>query len=114
MGYCLGGLMTYLTTARVGADAAAIFYPGSTEKHLEEPEAIVSPMLMHLAEEDEYISKQAQRHIRRALADRSTVEVFTYPGCNHAFARHRGIHYDAAAAALANIRTLEFLRKHLQ
>lgn len=114
MGYCLGGLMTYLTTARIGADAAAVYYPGSTEKHLEEAEAIVSPMLMHLAEEDEYISKAAQRDIRGAFANRSNVEIFGYPGCKHAFARHRGIHYDATAAALANERTAEFLKKHLQ
>jgi carboxymethylenebutenolidase len=114
MGYCLGGLMTFLSTARTDVDAAAAYYPGGTEKHLEEADAIASPMLMHLAEEDEYISKDAQRDIRGALANRSTVEIFTYPGCNHAFARHRGIHFDAAAAALANKRTSEFLQKHLQ
>lgn len=91
-------------------------YPGSTEKHLEEADSIVSPMLMHLAEKDEYISKEAQRDIRGALESRSTVQVYSYPGCNHAFARHRGIHYDAAAAAaaLANGRTSEFLKKHLR
>jgi dienelactone hydrolase len=32
----------------------------------------------------------------------------------HAFARHNGAHYNAAAAALANERTSEFLHKQLQ
>jgi len=114
MGYCLGGLMTFLTTARVGADAAAAYYPGSTEKHLKEAETIDSPMLIHLAEEDEYISKDAQRDIRGALQNHPTVQIYSYAGCNHAFARHRGIHYDAAAAFLANQRTSEFLSMHLR
>ena len=35
MGYCLGGLMTFLTTARHGADASVVFYGGNTEKHLD-------------------------------------------------------------------------------
>jgi carboxymethylenebutenolidase len=36
------------------------------------------------------------------------------PGQRHAFARHNGTHYNAAAAALANGRTSEFLRQQLR
>ena len=114
MGYCLGGLMTFLTTARVGADAAAAYYPGNTDQHLEEAGKINSPLLIHLAEEDEYISKAAQRDIRGALKHHPTVRIHTYAGCNHAFARHRGIHYDPSAASLANERTSDFLSIHLR
>ncbi|MBW4518580.1 MAG: dienelactone hydrolase family protein [Scytolyngbya sp. HA4215-MV1] len=39
--------------------------------------------------------------------------MFTYPGCRHAFARHRGTHYDKDAAALANRRTADFFKLHL-
>jgi carboxymethylenebutenolidase len=70
-------------------------------------------MLMHLAEEDEFISKEAQAKIKAALADKPNVEIYSYPGCNHAFARHTGVHYDAAAAAKANGRTWAFLAHHL-
>lgn len=114
VGYCLGGLMTYLTTARVGTDVAVAYYPGNTDKHLEEADRIASPLIVHLAEEDEYISKDAQQQISAALKDRSEVQVYRYPGCHHAFARHRGISYDAAAASLANGRTDAFLAMHLR
>ena len=114
VGYCLGGLMSYLTTARVGADAAVAYYPGNADKHLEEARRVASPLIVHLAEEDEYISKPAQQQIGAALADRPQVQVYSYPGCGHAFARHRGIAFDPAAAALANDRTSSFLALHLK
>lgn len=113
MGYCLGGLMTFLTTARRGADASVAFYGGNTEKHLEEARNIKSPLMMHLGEEDEYIPKDAQKAIITALAGNKLAHVFTYPGCRHAFARHRGVHFDKNAAQLANSRTADFFRLHL-
>jgi carboxymethylenebutenolidase len=113
LGYCLGGLMTFLTTARRGANASVVFYGGNTEKHLDEAPNIRSPLLIHLGEEDEYISKGAQQAIIAALANNSLTQVFVYPGCCHAFARHRGIHFDKRAAALANRRTAAFFQLHL-
>jgi carboxymethylenebutenolidase len=114
MGFCLGGLMTFITTARKGADASVVYYGGGTEKHLDEVINIKNPLLMHLGEEDEYISKDAQKAIIKALADNPSAQVFTYPGCSHAFARHHGIHYDKAAAALANGRTADFFKLNLK
>lgn len=114
VGYCLGGLMAYLTTARVGADVAVAYYPGNADKHLEEAGGVASPLIVHLGEEDEYIPKDAQQQIVAALQDRPQVQVYRYPGRQHAFARHRGISYDAAAAALANGRTDTFLAQHLK
>jgi carboxymethylenebutenolidase len=113
MGYCLGGLMTFLTTARRGADASVIFYGGNTEKHLNEAKDIKNPLMMHLGEEDEYIPKEAQQAIIAAFHGSALTEVFTYPGCRHAFARHRGIHFDRNAAQLANHRTADFFQLHL-
>src|SRR6202789_381277 len=84
MGYCLGGLMTFLTTARCGADASVVFYGGNTEKHLDEARNIKNPLMMHLGEEDEYISKEAQSETIAALANNEFAEIFTYAGCSHA------------------------------
>jgi len=70
-----------------------------------------APLLMHLAEEDEFISKAAQTEIKTALASKPNATVYSYPGQRHAFSRHNGTHYNAAAAALANGRTSEFLRQ---
>ncbi|WLI89137.1 dienelactone hydrolase family protein [Massilia sp. R2A-15] len=114
MGFCMGGLMTFLTAARVGADAAVVYYGGRMDKYLDEADDITTPLMVHLGEDDEYIPKPAQEAITAALADNPLAHVFTYPGANHAFARHRGTHYDADAAALANGRTAEFFERHLK
>lgn len=55
VGYCLGGLLTFLTAARVGADAAAAYYPGNADKYIQEASRLASPLILHLAEKDEYI-----------------------------------------------------------
>jgi carboxymethylenebutenolidase len=113
IGFCLGGLLTYLTAARHELDAAVAYHGGDTESYLNEAQAITAPLLMHLAEEDEYISKDAQARIKAALAPVPNATVYSYPGQNHAFARHTGVHYNAQAAALANGRTTAFLAEHL-
>ncbi len=113
MGYCLGGLLTFLTAAREKVDAAVAYHGGDTEKYLDEAPAIAAPMLMHLADEDEFISAAAQADIKAALAGKPNVQIFSYAGCHHAFSRHGGTHYNAEAAAKANGRTWAFLRTQL-
>jgi carboxymethylenebutenolidase len=114
LGYCLGGLMTFLTALRYGTDAAVVYHGGDTEKYLGEVNGLVAPLLMHLGEEDEFISKPAQAEIKTALANKPNVTIYSYPGQRHAFARHNGAHYNAAAATLANGRTNEFLHQRLR
>jgi carboxymethylenebutenolidase len=114
LGYCLGGLMTFLTAARYRVDAAVAYHGGDTEKYLGEVGGLDAPLLMHLAEEDEFMSKSAQTEIKTALAGKPNATVYSYPGQHHAFARHNGTHYNAAAAALANRRTIEFLHQQLR
>ena len=114
LGYCLGGLMTFLTAARYGVDAAVVYHGGDTEKYLGEVNGLHAPLLMHLAEEDEFISKAAQAEIKTTLTSKPNATVYSYPEQRHAFSRHSGTHYNAAAAALANGRTSEFLRQHLR
>ena len=113
MGFCLGGLMSFLTVARVDVDAAVEYYGAETEEFVSEGMQIKKPFMMHLAGEDEFMDKAAQATIRADLAHNPRVEIHTYPGCNHAFARPNGDHYNAADAATANTRTLKFFRQHL-
>src|SRR5277367_3784741 len=114
LGYCLGGLLVYLTAVRFGVDAGVAYHGGDTEKYLGEVDGLRAPLLMHLAEDDEFISKSAQAQIKAALADKPNATVYSYPGQNHAFSRHNGAHYNAAAAALAHGRTYEFLHQQLR
>ncbi len=113
-GYCLGALMTFLTAVRCQVDAAVAYHGGDTEKYLGEVPNLHAPLLMHLGEEDEFISKAAQAEIKAALGSKANATVYSYPGQRHAFARHNGTHYNAAAAALANGRTGEFLQRELR
>ena len=114
LGYCLGALMVFLTAVRHGVDAAVAYHGSDTEKYLGEIDGLHAPMLMHLAEEDEFITKAAQAQIKAALAKKPNTTVYSYPSQNHAFSRHNGTHYNVAAAALANGRTREFLRLQLR
>src|SRR5271155_260154 len=115
LGYCLGALMVFMTAVRNdGIDAAVWYHGGDTEKYLGEVDGLHAPILMHLAEEDEFISKAAQAEIKVALAKKPNATVYSHPGQCHAFSRHNGKHYNAAAAHLANGRTSEFLNRQLQ
>ena len=113
LGYCLGGLMTFLAAERFNVAAAVAFHGAETEKYLGDAGRLHTPLLMHLAEEDEFMPKAAQAEIKAVLAGKPNVTVFSYPGQAHAFSRHHGAHYNAEAAALANRRTREFLHQHL-
>jgi carboxymethylenebutenolidase len=113
-GYCLGALMAFITAARHEVAAAVAYHGADTEKYLGEVGSLRAPLLMHLGEEDEFISKTAQAEIKAALAKKPNATVYSYPGQRHAFSRHNGTHYNATAAVLANGRTREFLHRHLQ
>jgi carboxymethylenebutenolidase len=113
VGFCLGGLLSFLTAARTDVDAAVSYYGGGTDQHLSELPNIKGPMMMHLAEEDEFIDATARNSILAAAKGHANIEAYTYPGCHHAFARNHGKHFDAAAAQLANGRTADFFKTHL-
>ena len=115
LGYCLGALMVFMTAVRNdGIDGAVWYHGADTDKYLGEVDGLHAPLLMHLAEEDEFISKAAQAEIKATLAKKPNTIVYSYPGQNHAFSRHGGAHYNAEAAALAHERTYAFLNCQLR
>lgn len=111
VGFCLGGLLAFLTVTRTDADAAAAYYGVGIENRVGEAEKLTRPLLIHIAEEDQFVPKEAQAVIVQALKDHPQVELHTYPGRDHAFARVGGEHYDAADAATAGQRTLAFFKR---
>jgi carboxymethylenebutenolidase len=106
VGFCLGGLLAYLTATRTDVDAAVGYYGVGIDRYLGEADRLSAPLLLHIAEEDQFVPKDAQALIRSALKDRPLVSLYDYPGQDHAFARKGGEHYDAVAAAEAWARTL--------
>jgi carboxymethylenebutenolidase len=113
VGYCLGGQLAFLTATRTDADCSVSYYGVGLENRVAEAEKLTHPLLMHIAEEDEFTPKPALAVILAALKDHPQVEIYVYPGCNHAFAREGGEHFNPEAAKLANGRTLAFFQKHL-
>ncbi|MGQ0740728.1 MAG: dienelactone hydrolase family protein [Alphaproteobacteria bacterium] len=113
VGYCLGGLLAFLTAARTDANASVGYYGVSIHEKLGEAKNIRNPLLLHIAVRDEFVPPQAQRKIMDALEGHKHVTIYTYPEMGHAFARPGGKHYDRANAELANGRTATFFRQHL-
>ncbi len=114
VGFCLGGLLAFLTATRTDADAAVSYYGVGIERYLREADALATPLLLHIAQEDQFVPPEAQAMIQSALKNRGQVDIQLYPGRDHAFARKGGEHYDAADAATASARTLAFFAATLR
>lgn len=114
VGYCLGGRLAYLMGTRSDTDANIGYYGVTLENYLAEATNIKRPLMMHIAEEDKFVSKEVQVQIKAALSGNPLVTLHSYAGVDHAFSRLNGDHYNAEAATLANARTAEFFEKHLK
>ena len=113
VGYCLGGKLAFLTATRTDADASVSYYGIGLQALVGEAEKLAHPLMLHIAEEDGFVPKEAQALILSKLKNHPQVQAYTYPGRDHAFARVGGEHYDAADAKLANGRTQTFFHKNL-
>jgi carboxymethylenebutenolidase len=111
VGFCLGGKLAFLTATRTDVDAAVSYYGVGLEGLVGEAEKLTRPLLMHIAEEDQFVPKEAQAIIVQALKDHPNVEIHTYAGRDHAFARVGGEHYHEGDAKLAGGRTLQFFHR---
>ncbi len=113
VGYCLGGLLAYLTAARTDSDASVGYYGVNIQEKLGEASKIKKPLMLHIAGKDQFVPPEAQKKVIDGLKGNNHVSIHTYPEMDHAFARPGGAHYDKANAELANGRTATFFRQHL-
>jgi carboxymethylenebutenolidase len=113
VGYCLGGLLAYLTAARTDVDASVGYYGVNIDQKLDEAKNIKKPLMLHIAEKDQFVKPEAQKKIADTLKGNLLVTLHFYPQMDHAFAREGGAHYDKACADLANGRTSTFFKQHL-
>lgn len=113
VGYCLGGLLAYLTAARTDANAAVGYYGVSIDAKLDEAKSIKAPLMLHIAAKDQFVKPDAQEKIKAGLKDNPLVTLYSYADQDHAFTRVGGAHYDAHAAELADARTVAFFKQHL-
>jgi carboxymethylenebutenolidase len=113
LGFCLGGKLAYLAATRTDADVAVAYYGVGIEKALGEIDKAKVRLVMHVAELDKFCPPEAQAQIVAAAKGRANVELYTYPGQDHAFARKGGDHYDKASALMAQQRSLTALKREI-
>lgn len=112
VGFCLGGKLAYLMATRSDADCSVGYYGVGIENALDEIGNADKPLMLHIAEKDQFCPPEAQSKIIGA-ANGPNVTANSYAGVDHAFARPGGAHYDQAAADLANGRTAAFFTENL-
>jgi len=113
VGFCLGGKLAYFMATRTDADANVSYYGIDIDKNLAEAAKIQKPLILHMSENDEYVSPSAQATIQQGLKDNPLVTIYRYEGVNHGFSRVGSSAYRKEAAELAGDRTLAFLKQHL-
>ncbi|HEX3143739.1 MAG TPA: dienelactone hydrolase family protein [Pyrinomonadaceae bacterium] len=112
VGFCLGGNLAWLLSVRYKPDCAVGYYGVGIEKTLTEVNGLANPLMLHIAGRDDHCPPEAQKQIHATLDENPLVTIYDYPNSEHAFSRP-GKHYDAAAAELAHLRSLEFFVRHL-
>lgn len=111
LGFCLGARLSYLTACRCDVDVAVGYYGMGIENHLDEAVNIDGRLVLHFASDDEFCPDAARNEIYKALGDQEHVELYTYQGVDHAFAREKGEHYHKPSALMAHQRSVTSFRK---
>ncbi|MFZ2652198.1 MAG: dienelactone hydrolase family protein [Burkholderiaceae bacterium] len=108
VGYCWGGLLSWLAACELDSLAASVPYYGGgiPEQAARVPRCAV---LAHFGEHDAHIPLDGVEALRRAHPG---IDVQLYPA-GHGFNCDQRGSYDAASAVLARERTLAFLRKNV-
>ncbi len=111
LAWSLGGMYALRLATTGTVDAAAIYYAAGDE---DDAAKIHCPVLLHLAETDEFDPPEFYDAFIAALRARGTgVEVHTWPGTEHSFAnRDVPLHTPGQATEAWSI-TVGFLRRHL-
>ena len=108
VGYCFGGLMTWLSACELdGVAAASAYYGGGVAGELERSAGC--PVMMHFGDLDAHIPLSDVDKVRAAQPE---VEVHVYRA-DHGFNCDHRASFNAEAAASARTRTLDFFTKHL-
>ena len=113
VGYCLGGLLAYLSATRTDTDASVGYYGVNIPKFLDEAVKIQKPLMLHIAGKDGFVKADMQAQMHKGLDDNPLVTLYDYPERDHAFTREGGKNYDAGDAKIADDRTVAFFTKNL-
>lgn len=112
VGFCFGGGMVGTLAVRLPGLAAGVPFYGS-QPNAEDVPAIQAPLLIQYAGLDERINAGWPAFEEALQANDKTYTMHMYPDVNHGFHNDTTPRYDAAAATLAQQRTIAFFREHL-
>ena len=108
VGYCFGGLLTYLSACQLnGVTAASSYYGGGIAGVLDNQPK--SPLIMHFGELDAHIP---MADVEKIKAANPNIPVLVY-AADHGFNCDHRASYNEPAAGLALERTLEHFAEHL-
>ena len=113
VGYCMGGMLSYLCAANAGVDAAVCYYGGGIDSYLNQADKVTCPILFHFAENDQHISKAAVDAVRAAFGNARNAVIETYANADHGFNCWERPSYNQKASAVAPGMSLSFLGKVL-
>ena len=108
VGYCYGGLMSFLSSCNIDVLACSVgYYGGGIANNLDQKPKI--PLMLHFGELDAHIPMEDVEKIKAVNTD---VPVHTY-NADHGFNCDHRASYNAQAAKIARERTIEFFEQHL-
>jgi carboxymethylenebutenolidase len=109
VGYCMGGLLSWLSACWLPVNAAVGYYAGGIGNYASEsPKA---PVMLHFGRKDTHIGAD---QVEKVHAAHPEVQIFWYEDAGHAFNRDPDPQsYHAESARIARERSLEFLMKNL-
>lgn len=115
VGFCLGGMLTYLFTIYQHPTCGVAYYPVGMANLLDHAPKLDRPLMIHFGETDDYADAGVRESVQSACGAKPGVEIHLYEGAGHAFNNDtRTFGYDPEAAKLAWDRTLAFFAKHLK
>jgi carboxymethylenebutenolidase len=109
LGYCLGGRLAMMMALRSDAEVNVSYYGVGLDSVLDGIEAVRTPLLLHIADQDEFFPSAGRAKVVAALQSHKHAHAYVYPDADHAFARIGGTHWQARAATIANGRSAEAL-----
>lgn len=108
VGYCFGGLLTWLSACSLtGISAASSYYGGGVAGHMDKQPSC--PIIMHFGELDAHIPMSQVEQIKAAKPD---LPVHVY-AADHGFNCNHRASFDETSSSLARSRTLELLANHV-
>ncbi len=107
VGYCFGGVQSYLAACQLPLACAVVYYGKVTGYLSQKPRC---PVMYHYGTEDRSIPPADVEQIRAAYPE---APVYSYEGAGHGFNRDQSDSYNPQAAGLARTRTLEFFARYV-